>query len=92
MTNDYDFAAFVLANETASQGGDAPSDRSVSPQPDGREPVMPRPDTAIHLVMNAPTSLHGNGAASFALTTRDPEEVSCKLCLYLWHSNPERKS
>lgn len=45
-------------------------------------------DTDIHLVMDAPTSLHGNGAASFALTTRDPAEVSCPLCLYLWHRYP----
>jgi len=44
--------------------------------------------TEIHLEMDAPTSLHGNGAASFALTTRDPAEVSCRLCLYLWHRNP----
>jgi hypothetical protein len=44
--------------------------------------------TMIHLELDAPTSLHGNGAASFALTTRDPAEVSCRLCLYLWHRNP----
>lgn len=42
----------------------------------------------IHLVMDNPTSLHGNGAASFELTTRDPTQVSCRLCLYLWHRNP----
>lgn len=45
-------------------------------------------DREIHLELDAPTSLHGNGAASFALTTRDPAEVSCRLCLYLWHRNP----
>lgn len=45
-------------------------------------------DTTIHLELDAPTSLHGNGAASFALTTRDPAEVSCELCLYLWQRNP----
>lgn len=44
--------------------------------------------TKIHLEMDAPTSLHGNGASSFELTTRDPAEVSCDLCLYLWHRNP----
>lgn len=44
--------------------------------------------TTIHLELDAPTSLHGNGAASFALTTRDPAAVSCTLCLYLWHRNP----
>lgn len=42
----------------------------------------------IHLELDAPTSLHGNGASSFALTTRDPAEVSCRLCLYLWHRHP----
>jgi len=45
-------------------------------------------DTEIHLELDAPTSLHGNGASSFALTTRDPAEVSCELCLYLWHRYP----
>ena len=34
----------------------------------------------IHWVSDAPTSLHGNGAASFALTTRDPLKVTCRLC------------
>ena len=30
-----------------------------------------------------PTSLHGNGAASFALTTLDAARVTCGLCLTL---------
>lgn len=33
-----------------------------------------------HWVGDAPTSLHGNGAASFTHTTRDPSEVTCVLC------------
>jgi hypothetical protein len=37
----------------------------------------------IHWVGDAPTSLHGNGATSFKRTTRDPAEVTCKLCLTL---------
>jgi hypothetical protein len=37
----------------------------------------------IHWVGEAPTSLHGNGAASFPRTTRDTAEVTCKLCLTL---------
>lgn len=45
-------------------------------------------DSVIHLELDAPTSLHGNGASSFALTTRDPAQVSCDLCLYLWQRNP----
>lgn len=35
----------------------------------------------IHWIGDAPTSLHGNGATSFAHTTRDAAEVTCKLCL-----------
>jgi hypothetical protein len=34
----------------------------------------------IHWVGEAPTSLHGNGANSFARTTRNVPEVSCPLC------------
>ena len=30
-----------------------------------------------------PTSLHGNGASSFAQTTLDPAKVTCRLCLTL---------
>ena len=30
-----------------------------------------------------PTSLHGNGAKSFARTSGDEDEVTCKLCLTL---------
>lgn len=30
-----------------------------------------------------PTSLHGNGASSFARTSGDEDEVTCKLCLTL---------
>ena len=37
----------------------------------------------IHWVGDAPTSLHGNGAASFEQTTRDPAAATCKLCRYL---------
>lgn len=37
----------------------------------------------VHWVGDAPTSLHGNGAASFDLTTRDEAEVTCSLCLTL---------
>jgi hypothetical protein len=42
----------------------------------------------IHLELDAPTSLHGSGASSFEFTTRDPAEVSCDLCLHLWHRYP----
>lgn len=42
-------------------------------------------DNKIHLELDAPTSLHGNGASSFALTSRVPAEVSCELCMYPWH-------
>lgn len=38
---------------------------------------------AVHWVGDAPTSLHGNGAASFVHTTRDPREVTCRLCLHI---------
>lgn len=34
----------------------------------------------VHWVGEAPTSLHGNGAASFDRTTRDPAGVTCALC------------
>lgn len=37
-------------------------------------------DDAVHWVGDAPTSLHGNGAASFERTTRDPAAVTCSLC------------
>lgn len=37
----------------------------------------------IHWVGDAPSSLHGNGAASFTLTTRDPKKATCRLCLTL---------
>lgn len=37
----------------------------------------------VHWVGDAPTSLHGNGAASFERTTRDPAAVTCRLCLKL---------
>lgn len=30
-----------------------------------------------------PTSLHGNGAASFEHTTLDPDKVTCRLCVTL---------
>lgn len=36
---------------------------------------------AVHWIGDAPTSLHGNGAASFERTTRDAAEVTCKLCI-----------
>jgi hypothetical protein len=38
---------------------------------------------SIHWVGDAPTSLHGDGAASFKRTTRDAAEVTCNLCLLL---------
>ena len=38
---------------------------------------------AVHWISDAPTSLHGNGAASFERTTRDPAKVTCRLCLTL---------
>lgn len=41
------------------------------------------PDETVHWVGDAPTSLHGNGAASSARTTRDAREVTCKLCTSL---------
>ena len=34
----------------------------------------------VHWVGDAPTSLHGNGAISFARTTRESAEVTCVLC------------
>jgi hypothetical protein len=40
-------------------------------------------DQTIHWVGDAPTSLHGNGAASFARTTRSAADVTCRLCLSL---------
>lgn|GEM_PF-3674825 len=33
-----------------------------------------------HWIGDAPTSLHSNGGASFARTTRDTSEVTCVLC------------
>lgn len=36
-----------------------------------------------HWISDAPTSLHGNGAASFNLTARDSSQVTCNLCLKL---------
>lgn len=37
----------------------------------------------VHWVGDAPTSLHGNGASSFKRTTRNADEVTCRLCLTL---------
>lgn len=37
----------------------------------------------IHWVGDAPTSLHGSGASSFARTSRDPLDVTCGLCFTL---------
>ena len=37
----------------------------------------------IHWAGDAPTSLHGNGAASFNRTARNPASVTCALCLTL---------
>lgn len=37
----------------------------------------------VHLVGDAPTSLHGNGAASFNQTMRDVTRVTCGLCRVL---------
>jgi hypothetical protein len=39
--------------------------------------------SAIHWVGDSPTSLHGNGAASFARTTREIDLVTCSLCVIL---------
>lgn len=36
-----------------------------------------------------PTSLHGNGAASFGRTSLDWSEVTCGLCLSLQHAGGE---
>lgn len=38
-------------------------------------------DEAMHWVSDAPTSLHGNGAASFARTTHVRADVTCQRCL-----------
>ncbi|OZD48626.1 hypothetical protein CH252_19045 [Rhodococcus sp. 06-1477-1B] len=43
---------------------------------------------ATHWTSDAPTSLHGNGAASFEHTTRDPAHVTCRLCLTLLSREP----
>lgn len=48
--------------------------------------VGPCPLHAVHRVGEpgqGPTSLHGNGAASFAFTSGDEDEVTCQLCLTL---------
>lgn len=37
----------------------------------------------IHWISDAPTSLHGNGAASFDHTTRNASEVTCRLCNHI---------
>ncbi len=37
----------------------------------------------VHWIGDAPTALHGNGAASFGRTSRDAGEVTCRLCLTL---------
>ena len=45
-----------------------------------------KPAEPVHWVGEpgeGPTSLHGNGAASFARTSGDEDEVTCKLCLTL---------
>ena len=44
---------------------------------------VPGPTGPVHWVGEAPTSRHGNGAASFERTTRDCAEVTCSLCLTL---------
>lgn len=48
--------------------------------------VGPCPRHAVHWAGEpgqGPTSLHGNGAASFAFTSGDEDDVTCKLCLAL---------
>jgi hypothetical protein len=46
----------------------------------------------VHWIGDAPTSLHGNGAASFKRTTRDVAAVTCRLCLTLVARNhPDRE-
>jgi len=57
-------------------------------------PTVPTPPPAegnddrvappIHYIADAPTSLHGNGAAALEPhTTRDAAAVTCRLCLTL---------
>jgi hypothetical protein len=43
------------------------------------------PDEVVHYggVDARPTSLHGNGAASFRFVTTDRHQVTCQLCLSL---------
>lgn len=44
----------------------------------------------IHWTSDAPTSLHGNGAASFERTTTDPARVTCRLCRTLLARGEDR--
>lgn len=46
-------------------------------------------DEPVHWVSDAPTSLHGNGAASFERTTRDRAEVTCRLCRFILRRDEE---
>jgi len=46
-------------------------------------PPSPEPTEPVHWRGESPTSLHGNGAASFARTSTDTADVTCKLCLTL---------
>lgn len=43
----------------------------------------------VHWIGDAPTSLHGNGAASFEHTTRDRAAVTCQLCLSILDREPD---
>lgn len=40
-------------------------------------------EKVVHWVGDAPTSLHGNGAASFEHTSRDWMDVTCRLCIHI---------
>ena len=46
-------------------------------------PVVTPSAEPVHWIGDAPTSLHGNGAASFTATSRHWQSVTCTLCLSL---------
>lgn len=58
-----------MNGSTAIASGNVPSSTLQSTAPE-----------AVHWVGDAPTSLHGNGAASFNRTTRERARVTCGLC------------
>lgn len=55
----------------------------------GSERMPENAREVVHWIGDAPTSLHGNGAASFEHTSRDPAEVTCGLCLTLLARNEQ---